>query len=327
MNDVFGMRCFFILSVCFACVASGFQKEHVSSAAASRNNNRKTQWNDTKIQFAVCKTNHRTHIPAFINGEKFVRGGSSAASLDTKRAHPLLGAFGLSIRTRNRTLFFFLSAVLIALLRPIPSSYLLFSIIYPIYLCLVNKYRFHNNAPAIMEDKTPPRFLVGGKGSWFTTYTTWFGRLGLVVPLFVTIAAPSTIADAAAPHLYLVFCQCLMETLVSTFHVLPRLLVPIGFNAYRLIALRDWVQTSWNSCSIACDAFSKTTKTHFDIKLIWEMLGFTLAMTNMIMWTYNIFIFLLLRVVPEYLDRQRFPEANVTWRGELIPTVVTKKAT
>lgn len=58
----------------------------------------------------------------------------------------------------------------------------------------------------------------------------------------------------------------------------------------------------------------------------WKVVGFSLAFVNLIMWAYNLFIFLLLRTVPQYLDPVEFPSSEeVVWKGQLFPVVLTDK--
>jgi hypothetical protein len=55
--------------------------------------------------------------------------------------------------------------------------------------------------------------------------------------------------------------------------------------------------------------------------IIWEVLGLSLALVNLGVWTYNLFIFLLLRTVPQYLDKTEFPAAAVVWKSQLFPVL------
>jgi hypothetical protein len=93
------------------------------------------------------------------------------------------------------------------------------------------------------------------------------------------------------PHLYLTAMQVLCEFLSSSSvtgnrtALLPRLLVPIGFNTYRMRVLVRW-----------CVAAVAAGLGPWQVGLAFLNLGF---------WAYNLFVFLLLKVVPYYLDPQR----------------------
>ena len=39
------------------------------------------------------------------------------------------------------------------------------------------------------------------------------------------------------------------------------------------------------------------------------------------MWGYNLFVFLLWRALPQYLDRREFPTPATRWRGSLLPDI------
>jgi hypothetical protein len=67
--------------------------------------------------------------------------------------------------------------------------------------------------------------------------------------------------------------------------LLPRLLVPIGFNTYRM-----WVLVRWCTAAVAA-GFGP-----------WHV---ALAVLNLGFWVYNLFVFLLLKVVPYYIEPQR----------------------
>ena len=46
-----------------------------------------------------------------------------------------------------------------------------------------------------------------------------------------------------------------------------------------------------------------------------------LALANLLMWGYNLFVFLLWRALPQYLDRREFPTPATRWRGSLLPDI------
>ena len=228
---------------------------------------------------------------------------------------------GLSIRSSSSFIFSIL-AVAIGLSRPIPQADLAFSICFPLYLALANRFRFDRNAPAIAAKREVIPVLREGRGPWFKRYVTSFGMIGVILPVMFQLVAPRYISDAAAPHLYLVLCQVAMETLTggAKFYPLLRLLTPIGFNTYRMGALYVWASTAVSSFLRAKDSVAGLGSNFFAGKMIvWEVLGLSLALVNLVVWTYNLFIFLLLRAVPQYLDKTEFPAAKVVWKFQLLP--------
>ena len=53
--------------------------------------------------------------------------------------------------------------------------------------------------------------------------------------------------------------------------------------------------------------------------MAWAAGGLTLALTNALLWSYNLFVFLLLRVAPQYLDPLQFGAPPVDWKFALLP--------
>lgn len=200
-----------------------------------------------------------------------------------------------------------LATIVLACTRTIPAGDRLFSLLFPLYVCLANRWRFDRNAPVVAAGGTDRPLLREGSGPWFKTYILTFGVVGIVLPLALQVLAPRPVAEAAAPHLYLTLCQVVMETVArkARYHPVPRLLVPIGFNAYRLTALGTWVRTARGAAPRGAG----------------EVAGLVLAVANALLWTYNLFVFLLLRTLPQYLDRREFPEAEVSWKGQLLPVI------
>ena len=105
--------------------------------------------------------------------------------------------------------------------------------------------------------------------------------------------------------------QCAFEGLTahSRFAALLRLAVPIGFNAYRLIALGTWLGLAFGTVGIARGLGESA----------WALGALALAGANVLLWSYNLFVFLLLRVVPQYLEPTEFPTPSKRWRWELLP--------
>jgi len=230
-----------------------------------------------------------------------------------------LQALGLSVSSPDTiktpdTFVYLAVAFALILTRRIPRADIAFSIAYPLYLSVANRFRFDRNILGRQKEVGP--LLREGLGPWFKNYVTVVGLVGVICPVFLCLA-PEPIADAAAPHLYLTCCQVVMETLTQgpDFYPLMRLMTIIGFNAYRLRPLWMWVSKAWNRYDSVV-----TSKTPFESR-IWESLGLIMAVANLLVWSYNLFVFLLLRVVPQYLNPVDFPPAEVSWKAQLIPIV------
>ena len=87
-------------------------------------------------------------------------------------------------------------------------------------------------------------------------------------------------------------------------------MVPIGFNAYRLQALSVWALAASNDYLQSSGA--------------WQIFGSALALLNLLLWTYNLFGFLLLRVLPVYFDKQDTPQVEMAYT--MIPIPKTKSS-
>lgn len=241
----------------------------------------------------------------------------------------LLDTFGLSSTSPVLPII----TLLVAAMKPIPAGDVFFSIAYPAYLCFANRFRFDLNTPrlaAVDRNYKKLPLLREGRGPWLFKYVLTFGVVGIILPLLLVLIAAtnagapaSAAANAAAPHLYLTLCQCLMESLTKgpKFYHLTALMVPIGFNAYRLGCLKTWFVSARQSLAVAVAAQSKLGGRTLIVSSPWQTAGFLLALSNVVIWTYNLFVFLLLRTLPQYLDRTKFPDAIVSWKGQLIPVL------
>ena len=221
---------------------------------------------------------------------------------------------GLSPTGREGLLLFL--AAMLGRSRAVPAADVAFALLYPAYLVVANKVRFDGNQ---YERKFKP-LLREGRGAWFKRYVFTYALVGLLLPFPVVLMAPSAVAAAATPHLFLTAVQCAVEGLTANvrFAALLRLAVPIGFNAYRLGTLRVWCESALRTARFSTGTFGS----------LWAWWALGLATANALLWTYNLFVFLLLRVAPQYLDQMeivRSPE--MTWRWGLLPSLAAPKQT
>jgi hypothetical protein len=125
-------------------------------------------------------------------------------------------AINKTIRLRQTGVggFFRLPVVLLVIcyFRQIPFWDRFFSVAFPVYLYLANRFRFDNNAPQIAlrkqrGDEFPghPDFFTVNKESWFPKYMAFAASLGVLLPMLVQFAAPRQVAEATAPHLFLLW--------------------------------------------------------------------------------------------------------------------------
>lgn len=208
----------------------------------------------------------------------------------------------------------------IAAAHPVPRADLLFAVAYPCYLALTNEWRFGGNAVGVGREFVP--LLREESGPWFKRYVQSFALVGLLLPLPIVVGCfglgvPLAVSRAAAPHHLLVLTQCACESLTRSPSVaaLVRLLIPIGFNAYRMGSLVTWARVA------TATATATATGPAAPAVRAWHAVGLCLALANLLMWGYNLFVFLLWRALPQYLDRREFPTPATRWRGSLLPDI------
>ena len=206
----------------------------------------------------------------------------------------------------------------VAAAHPVPRADLFFVVAYPCYMALTNEWRFGGNVVGAHREFVP--LLREGRGPWFMRYVKSFALVSLLLPLPIVfgcfgLGVPLSVSRAAAPHILLVLTQCACESLTRSPSVaaLVRLLIPIGFNAYRMGSLVTWARAA-TATAIAAGAAAPAVRA-------WHGVGLCLALANLLMWSYNPFVFLLWRTLPQYLDRREFPTPATRWRGSLLPDI------
>lgn len=196
-----------------------------------------------------------------------------------------------------------------------------FCILFPAYLLLVaNRLRFASNLPIRQRPKDHPhnisvvveKFFSGSDAKWFQKYMFAAATIGLLLPIITILCAPSEVAVLAAPHLFVLWCQIIGEsvTMVNPYvHRYVNLLLPIGFSVYRTPQLADWFL---GSVSLYNKHVSATTSTTENLSAAYAW-GLALASLNLVFWTYNLSVMLLLKIAPEYLsgDTCEYPEVQV----------------
>lgn len=184
--------------------------------------------------------------------------------------------------------------LLVAWFYAIPLRDEIFAICYSCYIVSVDVVRFDRNRP-YRAAGLPHTRLLRDPMPGFIKYLLF---LALVCPVCLLLfARHKNAAQVAAPHLFLLLAQIFMENATSFLecHQYVKCLVPIGFNAYREASLLEWVQGAYYNLMIQGGN---------DI-LTLRRVSLVLAVLNLIGWTYNLFGFLLLRVMPSYIDSER----------------------
>ena len=162
---------------------------------------------------------------------------------------------------------------------PVETKYIAFCVAYSLYILFMNAVRFHNNRFAIERGVVGiTRNCYGTKG--YSAFIVIHALATVVAPLVVIVVAPKDIAEAMAPHLFVLMAQCGMEFLAfkTWFHPLPRLLIPWGFTAYREQMLADWVMA-------APEQYQATSDDD------WAKGGVVLSIVNVVLFTSTLFSF------------------------------------
>ena len=195
----------------------------------------------------------------------------------------------------------------------IPLRDLLFCVMYPTYLLLANQLRFKSNLLIRQRPKDHPhsisvvmsKFFSGSDDLWFKKYVGLAAVVGLLLPILTIFYGSSEVAVLAAPHLFVLWCQIIGESIVMfnpNVHRFITLLVPVGFSVYRMNLLVEWYLSSVALMNTADHASASS--------IIW---GVVLSSINLIFWTYNLFVALLLKISPEFLSEEKceYPELQV----------------
>jgi len=153
------------------------------------------------------------------------------------------------------------------------------------------------------------KFFSGSDDKWFKKYIGIAAMVGLVAPLITILCAPRQVAVLAAPHLFVLWCQIIGESIVMfnpNVHRFITLLVPIGFSVYRLNLLAEWFLGS-------VSLFTLSRANYFSVGDIFIWWSVILSSLNLVFWTYNLFVALLLKITPEFLCEEKceYPEMQV----------------
>lgn len=146
------------------------------------------------------------------------------------------------------------------------------------------------------------------------TYVAVACFLGLDFPLAYIMLGVVTgnqkAVQAAAPHTFLLASQIVTEQMTSTSNgvSLPaRALVPILYNSVRLVSIWEWIHTDFAKAAHH-EVSPPVSSPH------WVFFGCGLAVANLLLWSYNLFGFLLPMYLPLCL-RQYF-EDEKAWNQQ-----------
>merc|ERR1711862_384998 len=124
---------------------------------------------------------------------------------------------------------------------------------------------------------------------------------------------PSDVAVALVPSVIQVIGQAIAESATATFHDVLRILVPIAFMTHRLFGpVMIWALDSWSLWSSQKQQQQEDGEV-FTLYYYVYTFNLVLAWTNLAFTAWNLFGFLLLRVLPVYFDKEDTPTVEFAY--------------
>jgi len=216
---------------------------------------------------------------------------AQAAAQKRKKEHNILGYFSL-VQIHVITLIFTLSSSGL-----VPLEDIAFVILTTVYMVFLNSTVFKSTIKG-----SPPNVMEGNK--WVQKYALFTAGVGLILPsgyvLGGFVHGDQKALKTAAPHLFLLGCQILSENVAFRKDgvSLPiRALVPIFYNVRRLFTIIAWVKVDMKKGSESLGMHGSDSGPFSPEQ--WVLFGRYLAVTNLVVWSANLFFFL----VPVFLPR------------------------
>lgn len=211
---------------------------------------------------------------------------------------------------------------------------LAFSLGFLAYIYIANVVCFNSNRLQLSqrEEQNIPFEPMGqhslGRGAFIVdpSFMVYFGvskLLSLLIPPVLIFAAPSDIALMATPCVLTTIAQAVAEESTVTFHDVLRILVPIGYQSYKLFGPETtWALDSWSLLLEKYDGeLLPSSNDHY-----WTTINFVLAWVNLSFTAWNLFGFLLLRVLPVYFDKDETPRVEMAYTLLPLPKRKNKKS-
>lgn len=170
------------------------------------------------------------------------------------------------------------------MVRPQEFAFAIFTVIYMYFLSMV--------AFPVISNSTYPPIFTAKQLKLMGVYIIVTGLIGLIVPVaYVTegffLGDKETIKPAV-PHLFLLLCQVFMEGVgfSDKFSLPIQVYVPVVYNSVRIFTLMEWLRDEFAKENISEDGASSSSAVRIYV-------GRIIAVTNMVLWCFNLFGFLL----------------------------------
>lgn len=196
----------------------------------------------------------------------------------------------------------------------ISKADLIFSVGFLAYIFIANAVAFNSNKLQFSQMKRdkihfePMGKHSLGRGQFINkkSFLIYFGMakiLMFLIPMIMIFTSPSDVATMVAPSLLVVIAQVVAEQSTTCCHDVLRMMVPIGYSAYRIFGpLYLWAIDSYD---LYLENAAKGDFVYsFNVGLAWVNLAFA---------TYNLFGFLLLRALPLYFDKDETPRVEMAY--------------
>ncbi|KAL1218687.1 hypothetical protein V5N11_009816 [Cardamine amara subsp. amara] len=147
--------------------------------------------------------------------------------------------------------------------------------------------------------------LTSSTNKIFRIYVASAGIVGLLIPICYIfegmIEDDKNGVSAAAPHVFLLASQIFMEGVAATcgFSAPARILVPVVYNARRVLTLVEWIMSEFSRGSPVYGIGTGTGKDTGTVSSRRLFVGKVLAAVNLGVWSFNLFGVL----IPVYLPR------------------------
>lgn len=170
------------------------------------------------------------------------------------------------------------------MVRPQEFAFAIFTVIYMYFLSMV--------AFPIIPNSTYPPIFTSKQLKLMGVYVVVTGIIGLIAPFaYITegvFRGYKESIEPAVPHFFLLLCQVFMEGVgfSDKFSLPIRVYVPVVYNSVRIFTLMEWLRDEFSKEIIGGDGSSSSSAARIYV-------GRSIAVTNMVLWCFNLFGFLL----------------------------------
>lgn len=170
------------------------------------------------------------------------------------------------------------------MVNPQEFAFVIFTVIYMYFLSVV--------AFPIVSNTAYPPIFTAKQLKLMGVYIIVTGIIGLIVPIaYITegfFSGNKESIKPAVPHLFLLLCQVFMEGVgfSDKFSLPIRVYVPVVYNSVRIFTLMEWLKNEFSKEYNGVDGLSSSSAVRIYI-------GRCIAVTNMVLWCFNLFGFLL----------------------------------